>query len=531
MNCRRDRMRKNGERDRLSSLPDELIYKILSFISLKNVVELSVLSSRWRYMWTSMPYLDFSRDDFPSQPKFSKFITHFLTYRNHWVDLSSVKFNVSGKFSQSFVYRIINYAHSHRVQQMTMTCMLGKQIDFPLSGFEFWSLKHLTLSGSDTGHSITPVGSWDLPALTTLHLAFVTLPDTKSYLFCKCKKLKNLTLSNCILTGSDCFTIGRRRLSFFELENDKDWWSKPPVYVIGPRLKTLSIKNCDGQLEICGPDLTSLLYKSQSSLLLIADGLPSLEKVDLCISKPHDLSACKIVDLLQQFNNAKFLTLNLEIIEFLSSSVELTLHQPSPFANLTNLKIYPELLLEEACEEVTISTEVKSYLLDSSLTATFAMITREEARAVRDAKSAQDFMAELKVVLDEEKALMENHDARMREQGRAPYWREQGTQTPIHIGKRLNHVQVCWEDMDAQIQVGRVKTCRIMSILRRVEGLLTKLPTSKRDEVEARFSSLCIEANTVMNEMIDCIKIQCDMKESRIRNCFHDLPAAAQPPS
>ncbi|KAI7756987.1 hypothetical protein M8C21_004422, partial [Ambrosia artemisiifolia] len=47
MDSRCDGKRMNVDGDRLSSLPDDLIHKILSFVGIKKVVETSVLSSRW----------------------------------------------------------------------------------------------------------------------------------------------------------------------------------------------------------------------------------------------------------------------------------------------------------------------------------------------------------------------------------------------------------------------------------------------------------------------------------------------------
>ncbi|GJV34036.1 F-box domain containing protein [Tanacetum coccineum] len=73
MGSRHDEKRMNVEGDRLSSLPDDLIHKILSSISLKQAIETSTLSSRWRYIWTSMPYLDFSTESFSKWKMFSKF--------------------------------------------------------------------------------------------------------------------------------------------------------------------------------------------------------------------------------------------------------------------------------------------------------------------------------------------------------------------------------------------------------------------------------------------------------------------------
>ncbi|KAH0687866.1 hypothetical protein KY285_018463 [Solanum tuberosum] len=53
--------------DRISSLPDDVLHNILSYLFIFDVVQLSVLSKRWRYVWTTMPYLHFDIDQFYPQ--------------------------------------------------------------------------------------------------------------------------------------------------------------------------------------------------------------------------------------------------------------------------------------------------------------------------------------------------------------------------------------------------------------------------------------------------------------------------------
>ncbi|KAG5062937.1 hypothetical protein AAZX31_02G119800 [Glycine max] len=50
--------------DRISDLPSHLIDFILQRLQLQDVVRTSLLSSKWRYKWTSVPKLDFSNDFF-----------------------------------------------------------------------------------------------------------------------------------------------------------------------------------------------------------------------------------------------------------------------------------------------------------------------------------------------------------------------------------------------------------------------------------------------------------------------------------
>ncbi|KAI3812647.1 hypothetical protein L1987_17359 [Smallanthus sonchifolius] len=194
----------------------------------------------------------------------------------------------------------------------------------------------------------------------------------------------------------------------------------------------------------------------------------------------------------RQFHSVKFLTLNLETIEALSSSVELVSNKPSPFANLRSLKIYPVniQLKGQTQKKVFVSNEVKNYLLDGSPRASFSLVTREEMKA-RDATLAQHLMAELWVMLEGDKAKI-NWD-HMRP-GKAP-------------------TESYWDDLALQSKLVKTKICDIISKLQRIEGLLTKLPTSNRAKMQSSFSSLCAEANLVIKKL-DRMVIQCDTRGS-----------------
>ncbi|KAH9309545.1 hypothetical protein KI387_037456, partial [Taxus chinensis] len=65
VDLRRMAGKREKHRDRLNQLTDSFIYsEILPIISFKYVVCCSILSSKWRFLWTKMPRLNFSSHDF-----------------------------------------------------------------------------------------------------------------------------------------------------------------------------------------------------------------------------------------------------------------------------------------------------------------------------------------------------------------------------------------------------------------------------------------------------------------------------------
>ncbi|PIA34056.1 hypothetical protein AQUCO_03900154v1 [Aquilegia coerulea] len=55
------KLNKGGE-DRISALPHALIHYILSFLEIREVLQTSFISRKWRYIWKSHPVLNFDYD-------------------------------------------------------------------------------------------------------------------------------------------------------------------------------------------------------------------------------------------------------------------------------------------------------------------------------------------------------------------------------------------------------------------------------------------------------------------------------------
>nr|GEY82047.1 hypothetical protein [Tanacetum cinerariifolium] len=327
--------------DKLSSLLDDLIHKILSFVDIAYSIRLSVLSSRWRFIWTSMPNLSFATNEVSRSSPNHEFVNNVISGRNNQIDISSVHLMFDAKATEVFVKRILEYAFSHNVQQMTIQMITISE--FPHSLLSSKSLKHLTMiSTSIDCRSYSP---WDLPALTTLHLQYVRL-YSRSSILAMCQNLKNLALERCeVFEFESCngFSIINSRLLNLTLK-DVEWYVDF-VYVDTPQLKSLII--------VDAPKYCSISELSGELTI-------SAQKVDLSISSPHKTDVHKICELLQRLHSVKSLALSLEIVELLSSSEE-----------------------KPAAMEINLSNDVKSYLLDGSQNTTLTVLSHEVVTSKR----------------------------------------------------------------------------------------------------------------------------------------------------
>ncbi|KAJ0427723.1 hypothetical protein HanHA300_Chr17g0638281 [Helianthus annuus] len=154
----------------------------------------------------------------------------------------------------------------------------------------------------------------------------------------------------------------------------------------------------------------------------------------------------------------------------------------------------------------------------------------QEIRAVMNVKSARSLMRELQVLLDEwkengetntahmkqDKAPIESHMSTVHEQVEVENHREQpDTKMKLHFGGRMAHIKNYWGDLNKHLKNGYDNTGIIISMMQEIEEVMTKLPASHRAKLEERFFGLCAEAETIMGNVMDCMKIQCDKKPSR----------------
>ncbi|KAL8156671.1 hypothetical protein AgCh_001677 [Apium graveolens] len=132
----RPKIAKQDEGDRLSSLPDDILHQILSFLGTRQAVQTSVLSKRWRHVWTTTSSLTFDWYDqlFPyTHSGIIKFMEHVLSNRNHETPVSCFKLFAVYPFPPNFLRRLIRYPIDHNVVEVDIDLEFHRYQPFNLS--------------------------------------------------------------------------------------------------------------------------------------------------------------------------------------------------------------------------------------------------------------------------------------------------------------------------------------------------------------------------------------------------------------
>ncbi|XP_074305354.1 F-box/LRR-repeat protein At3g59190-like [Silene latifolia] len=243
--------------DRITSLPEELLSHLLSFLPTRCAVRTSTLSTRWRYLFTLTTSLSF--DDAPcfglpgrnevieATRKFKLFVDKVLELHQ----ISPInKFTLLCKctYDNSDLNRWISVAVQKGVQELHYKFLGQGDYCLPEVSFMCETLVSLTISSFHNLFQTPP--SVSLPNLKILNLDRIIFTDFNSMerLFYSCVSLEELTLKCC---ASDAHGHA--------------------IYRTGI-LKVLVVERCSfrlGTFEIDAPNLAYLTYSSNIGVKIV----------------------------------------------------------------------------------------------------------------------------------------------------------------------------------------------------------------------------------------------------------------------
>ncbi|XP_058746074.1 F-box/FBD/LRR-repeat protein At1g13570-like [Vicia villosa] len=287
--------------DRISELPDNAIDCIIEGLNVRDLVRTSILSRKWRYMWVSVPRLEF-REDFVGRCKdfnnpghmASRIITEVLLLHNAPIN----KFILQLPFNFKIVYEHLNkwilvVSRNHvkyielvnHVNSMDLVDIVNHGVRpilnrIPYHLFSCQELTYLKLSGFNL---TIPLNFTGFKSLLHLHLESITFEfDALHSLVSGCPLLEKLCILN--YSGCECFNFS------------------------APALKVLNIDSHNAVKSICLEkttniiDLTLLIFRENESCLI--NSFPKVQRLTLGLG--YKMPYADIIPL-TQLTNLRFL--------------------------------------------------------------------------------------------------------------------------------------------------------------------------------------------------------------------------------
>ncbi|KAK3017567.1 hypothetical protein RJ639_006634, partial [Escallonia herrerae] len=205
----RDIVNANGGIDRISGLPDEILYQILSFLPAKYAVLTCVLSKRWKYLWNFITNLDFDGSSYLNPNNYSEppdlfcnFVDTVLencnsaeiqTFRLHY-HKTKIYHYCHKDIDHSRVSRWINDAISRNVMELDLDI---HSLQLPCNFYSCETLTVLKLHTNSQRNVLVFPTSFCLPRLKILHIQSDSdlSDDITVNLFRNCPVLEDLFIS------------------------------------------------------------------------------------------------------------------------------------------------------------------------------------------------------------------------------------------------------------------------------------------------------------------------------------------------
>ncbi|KAG6388240.1 hypothetical protein SASPL_153441 [Salvia splendens] len=290
-----------GERDRMSQLPDDILLLILGKMDTFEAAKTTILSNRWKNLWRLVPNLRFHLSCIGHHVcdledlaiRFSHLVSRCLSHcdsaaavHDFHLSLDVPRYSlVDDEFLDEIVEECVLYAINHDVQSISVHT--NRSLTLPVS---CKTLRELDLRQS---YVYVP-GRLSLPNLKTLYLETELCfhgKDNKMEPFSGLPELEKLTLIGSFIYG---------------------------LVIKAPKLRVLEITTHSVVKEIYTPLLTSFRYESDRAWECATVNLPMLEQVYLDIHETRPWYNYRhrihFVRMLHQFESATTVSLTLDTL-------------------------------------------------------------------------------------------------------------------------------------------------------------------------------------------------------------------------
>lgn len=323
--------------DRISGLPDHIICHILSFLPTKNAVASSILSTRWKYLWTSVPILDIDarlRGGYcpninmnvnrGSEVAFRNFVSRVLLL-NDIPHIQKLRLIYECHYSLAPLCTWLHTAITRNIQELELDFLMSVRdtfVQLPRKIFTSHSLVVLKLSCM----SLEVPSIVCFPRLRILELKRITYLDDQcsQTLLSGCHVLEELVIEETVRENPRVVHICIDTLKRFSFSYK---------FVVNMTV------DCPYKFVINAPKLEYFHVKGRISDDYDVESLASLINAHVDLRKtavsPDNYSVCcqRLCKLFNGISNVKFLTLSYDIVQIFAGH-----NQKLPrFNKLTNL--------------------------------------------------------------------------------------------------------------------------------------------------------------------------------------------------
>ncbi|XP_050204608.1 putative F-box/FBD/LRR-repeat protein At5g22670 [Mercurialis annua] len=319
-------------RDIISSLPDDVVCHILSYLETKEAIGTTILSKRWRHAWTGL--VDFKFDDqnyiLEGANFFGRFVDKVLLV--HRGAIKSLRFDTRC-FPHEHMNPWIRAAAMQNVEELSISTdysIKKSYLSIPQTLFSCKTIRFLQLYFRVDFRVIHDSVVW-LPSLKVLHLNFVYSFDSLTIhkILANAPVLEELLIYTQLPPnyGSNTLRIQSSSLKRFFVQS-----FETPAGANGSRM------------VIKAPKLEYLLLHDSNSEEFEIERLSSLAYAHIDVrylrnNINHVSYANQVVNLLRKINNVKVLRLQASVLEALAKASDDNF--PS-FLNLVQLKLKAE---------------------------------------------------------------------------------------------------------------------------------------------------------------------------------------------
>ncbi|GMY31382.1 f-box/lrr-repeat protein [Fagus crenata] len=338
------------KKDRISNLPYNVLIHILSFLPTKHAVGTSILSTKWKNLWTSVPNLDFEDDLLlqgrrPGNESIGDLRVSFLSFVDRVLILHNApnihrfRLKCGQNFKSSHVNAWIYAALLRYAQELDLCVPMKNYKSLHCDLFRSKSLVYLKLG---TKFVLNVPAFVRLPCLRTLHLNSIEFLDDHSThkLISSCPVLEKLFIEECGMKNIRCFNISAPALKCLIMEC--------------AIIDEYNTELCEYKIVIDAPNLEYLRlydYVAEGYHLKNLNSLTEAQvHVDLSTRKleqmGHAYYGQQVLELIKGIHNVKVLHLTGDSMEALKlSSCDLpTLHNVSHLEIDVNKNIGWQLL-------------------------------------------------------------------------------------------------------------------------------------------------------------------------------------------